>query len=36
LAEVDAVGTATAVLDLNCADDQHFALMAAPATTHAP
>ena len=33
LAEADAAGTATAVLDLNGADDQHFALMAAPATT---
>jgi hypothetical protein len=32
LAEADAAGTATAVLDLNGADDQHFALMAAPAT----
>ena len=32
LAEADAAGNATAVLDLNGADDQHFALMAAPAT----
>ena len=32
LAEADAAGTAAAVLDLDGADDQHFALMAAPAT----
>src|SRR5246127_3328790 len=31
LAEADAAGTAAAVLDLNGAEDQHFALMAAPA-----
>src|SRR6202048_5031556 len=32
LAEADAAGTKPAVLDLDGADDQHFALMAAPAT----
>ena len=32
LAETDAAGTKAAVLDLDGADDQHFALMAAPAT----
>ena len=31
LAEADAAGTAAAVLDLNGANDQQFALMAAPA-----
>lgn len=33
LAEADAAGTAAAVLDLNGADDQQFALMAAPAAS---
>src|ERR1700724_2076946 len=32
LAEADAAGATPAVLDLDGADDQHFALMAAPAT----
>ena len=32
LAQADAAGTKAAVLDLDGADDQHFALMAAPAT----
>src|SRR5246127_2854014 len=32
LAEADAAGAKAAVLDLDGADDQHFALMAAPAT----
>ena len=32
LAEADAAGTKAAVFDLDGADDQHFALMAAPAT----
>src|SRR4051794_30373872 len=32
LAEADAAGAKPAVLDLDGADDQHFALMAAPAT----
>jgi len=32
LVEPDAAGAATAVLDLDCADHKHFALMAAPAT----
>ena len=31
LAEADATGAEAAVFDLDCADDQHFALMAAPA-----
>ena len=31
LVQPDAAGTKTSVLDLECADDQHFALMAAPA-----
>src|SRR5215813_10634361 len=33
LAEADATGTAAAILDLDGADDQHFALMAPSATT---
>ena len=33
LAEADATGTAAAILDLDGADDQHFALMATSATT---
>ena len=32
LADADAAGAKSAVLDLDGADDQHFALMAAPAT----
>ena len=32
LAEADAAGAKAAVFDLDSADDQHFALMAAPAT----
>ena len=32
LAEADAAGTGTAILDLDRADDEDFALMAAPAT----
>ena len=32
LAEADAAGAEAAVLDLDRADDQHFALMTAPAT----
>jgi hypothetical protein len=32
LAEADAAGAKPAVFDLDGADDQHFALMAAPAT----
>jgi hypothetical protein len=31
LAQADAAGTKAAVLDLDGADNQHFALMAAPA-----
>jgi hypothetical protein len=33
LAKADAPGAATAILDFNGTDDQHFALMAAPAAT---